>query len=88
MILQKFLRANANDADKAAAQLEKALAWRKSYQPNVAADEVFDKTRFSGLGYIVSLSGVPGSANTKDIAAFNIYGAVKDNKKTFGDLDG
>ena len=88
MILQKFLRANANDVDKAASQLVKALAWRKSYQPSVAADEVFDKLRFLGLGYIVSLSDVPGSPNAKDVAAFNIYGAVKDNKKTFGDLDG
>lgn len=88
VILQKFLRANANDVDRAAAQLEKALEWRKTYQPNIAADEIFDKARFSGLGYVVALTHVPGSPNAKDIAAFNIYGAVKDNKKTFGDLDG
>jgi hypothetical protein len=30
---------------------------------------------------------VPESENKKDIVTFNIYGAVKDNKATFGDLD-
>ena len=50
--------------------------------------EVFDKTRFEGLGYIAKIKGVPGSVNDTDVATFNIYGAVKDTKKTFGDLDG
>jgi len=31
---------------------------------------------------------VPGSQNANDVTVWNIYGAVKDNKKTFSDLDG
>ena len=88
VILQKFLRANAGDATKAAEQLEKVLKWRKEFKPLDAVNEVFDKTRFEGLGYVTQLKGIPGSLNSSDVAVFNIYGAVKDNKKTFGDLDG
>jgi len=33
------------------------------------------------------LKDVPESLNEKDVCTFNIYGAVKDNKKTFGELD-
>lgn len=88
IILQKFLRANAGDAVKAAEQLEAALEWRKEFQPLKTVDEVFDKSRFEGLGYITELKGVPGSTNSSDMGVFNIYGAVKDNKTTFGDLDG
>ncbi|KAF2147764.1 CRAL/TRIO domain-containing protein [Myriangium duriaei CBS 260.36] len=88
VILQKFLRANSGDATKAAEQLEAALKWRKEFQPLKTVEEVFDKSRFEGLGYVTELKGVPGSPNPNDVAVFNIYGAVKDNKKTFGDLDG
>ncbi|KAF2633592.1 CRAL/TRIO domain-containing protein [Macroventuria anomochaeta] len=87
LILQKFLRANANDLDKAKQQLLEALKWRKEFDPTKAAGESFDKTKFDGLGYIIEVDGVPESANKKDIVTFNIYGAVKDNKATFGDLD-
>lgn len=51
-------------------------------------NEVFDKSRFEGLGYVTDLKSVPGSPNQTDVCVFNIYGAVKDLKKTFGDLDG
>lgn len=88
LILHKFLRANAGDETKAAEQLTQALQWRKDYQPLKTVDEVFDKSRFEGLGYVTELEGVPGSPNKKDVAVFNIYGGVKDMKKTFGDLDG
>jgi hypothetical protein len=88
LILQKFLRANANDLPKAKAQLLETLKWRKTFQPSRAVEEVFEKERFDGLGYILELSDVPGSANSKDVVTFNVYGAVKDPKKTFGDLDG
>ncbi|KAF2419031.1 CRAL/TRIO domain-containing protein [Tothia fuscella] len=87
LILQKFLRGNANDVDKAATQLKNTLKWRKEFQPLKALEETFSKERFGGLGYVVELTDVPGSENKKDIATFNIYGAVKDNKKTFGDID-
>ena len=87
LILQKFLRANQGDLEKAKAQLLDALKWRKEFDPIKAADETFEKARFEGLGYILQLEGVPESLNKRDVVTFNIYGAVKDNKKTFGDLD-
>jgi hypothetical protein len=64
-----------------------ALKWRKEFKPLEVKDQVFDKTKFQGLGYVTHLKNVPGSPNEEDIATFNIYGAVKDTKKTFGDLD-
>ncbi|KAG9205014.1 Non-classical phosphatidylinositol transfer protein (PITP) [Epicoccum nigrum] len=87
LILQKFLRANANDLEKAKEQLLETLKWRKEFDPTKAASEAFDKTKFDGLGYIIEVEGVPESENKKDIVTFNIYGAVKDNKATFGDLE-
>ncbi|ORY14820.1 CRAL-TRIO domain-containing protein [Clohesyomyces aquaticus] len=88
LILQKFLRANAGEVEKAREQLVGTLKWRKEFDPVKAMSESFEKERFDGLGYIVEVDGVPESANKVDTATFNIYGAVKDNKKTFGDLDG
>lgn len=41
LILQKFLRANANDVEKARAQLLVTLQWRKEFQPLRAKDETF-----------------------------------------------
>lgn len=87
LILQKFLRANQNDLVKAKQQLLDTLKWRKEFDPVKAAGETFDKTKFDGLGYIIEVDGVPESENKKDVATFNIYGAVKDNKATFGDLE-
>lgn len=87
LILQKFLRANANDLLKAKEQLAKTLKWRKDFQPLKAKEETFSQTKFGGLGYITKLDGVPGSENKVDICTFNIYGAVKDNKETFGDIE-
>jgi hypothetical protein len=88
LILQKFLRANQNDLEKAKSQLLDTLKWRKVFDPIKAAGETFAKSKFDGLGYVLEVEGVPESPNKKDIVTFNIYGAVKDNKATFGDLDG
>ena len=87
LILQKFLRANANDLTKAKEQLLGTLKWRKEFQPLKAVEEEHSKDKFGGLGYVIVLSSVPGSPNEKDVATFNIYGAVKDNQKTFGDIE-
>ncbi|KAE9047907.1 Phosphatidylinositol transfer protein [Phytophthora rubi] len=87
LILQKFLRANANDVDKAKTQLGETLAWRSSFKPLETLDEKFSKEVFGGLGYVIEIEGVLGSENKKDVVTFNIYGAVKDNKATFGNLD-
>ncbi|KAL6705744.1 Non-classical phosphatidylinositol transfer protein (PITP) [Coniothyrium glycines] len=88
LILQKFLRANQNDLEKAKQQLLETLKWRKEFNPAKAAEESFEKQRFDGLGYVLEVEGVPESPNKKDIVTFNIYGAVKDNKATFGDIEG
>jgi phosphatidylinositol transfer protein SFH5 len=88
VILQKFLRANANDFTGAKTQLTNALKWRKSYQPMKAVDEVFDSTKFGGLGFVTTIKGAKETKNDADVATFNIYGAVgKDTKTTFGDTD-
>jgi hypothetical protein len=87
LILQKFLRANANDVEKAKEQLKGTLTWRKEFKPQEAVEETFSKEQFGGLGYVISLEGVPGSENKKDVCTFNVYGAVKDNKQTFGNID-
>jgi hypothetical protein len=87
LILQKFLRANKNDLAKAKQQLLETLKWRKEFDPIKAASETFSQEKFGGLGYIIEIEGMPGSLNEKDVVTFNIYGAVKDNKKTFGDVN-
>lgn len=87
LILQKFLRANQGDIEKAKHQLLDTLKWRKEFDPVKAAKESFEKSRFEGLGYILQVEGVPESVNKSDVVTFNVYGAVKDNKKTFGDLE-
>lgn len=86
LILQKFLRANANDLEKAKEQLLGTLKWRKEFQPLDQLKVSHNKESFGGLGYVTIIDGVPGSPNEKDVVTFNIYGAVKDNKKTFGDI--
>jgi hypothetical protein len=87
LILQKFLRANAGNVDKACEQLLGALKWRKAFKPLEVKKQVFDGTKFEGLGYVTHLKKVPGSINDVDVATFNIYGAVKDTNKTFGHVD-
>ncbi|KAB8338891.1 hypothetical protein FH972_021833 [Carpinus fangiana] len=88
LILQKFLRANSDDLDKATTQLLETLKWRKSFNPLATRDETFSKAGFAGLGYVTTVSGVPGSPNERDVVTFNVYGAAaKDIKATFGDLD-
>ena len=88
LILQKFLRANADDIAKAKQQLLDTLKWRKQFQPLKCVDEIHSGARFTGLGYVTVLDGIPNSPNTTDVVTFNIYGAVKDPKSTFEDLDG
>jgi len=88
LIMQKFLRASANDLAKAKEQLLATLKWRKEFQPLKTKEGVYTQKRFDGLGFVTILEGVPESPNNKDVATFNIYGAVKDPKATFEDLDG
>ena len=88
IILQKFLRANVDDLEKAKEQLTAALKWRKEYQPLKVRDETFDGEKFGKLGYVTRVKGAKETKNAEDVATFNIYGAAaKDIKKTFGDTD-
>ncbi len=74
IVLEKFLRANTKDVTKAKTQLTEALKWRKKMQPvKLLAESEFDNAKFGGLGY--------------EIISLNIYGAVKDNKATFGNVE-
>jgi hypothetical protein len=85
LILQKFLRANQNDLDKAVDQLLKTLEWRKEFNPITAMNETFSKDKFAGLGYVTE--STLQDKSTKQIVTWNIYGAVKDYEKTFVPLD-
>lgn len=83
LVLQKFLRANSNNVDAAYNQLLQTLKWRKKYNPEAAVEEEFSEARFGGLGYVTKINANEG----EKIITYNIYGACKDPKKTFGELD-
>lgn len=79
IVLQKFLRANSHNLEKTKNQLTDALKWRKEMDPVALVDSgEYSKEKFGGLGYVTTYG--------KDIFTWNIYGAVKDLKATFGDV--
>ncbi|KAI5795310.1 CRAL-TRIO domain-containing protein [Peziza echinospora] len=84
LILQKFLRANFNNVEGAYTQLLDTLKWRKEYNPEAAVAEEFSEAKFGGLGWVSKLKVGEG---VEKVVTWNIYGACKDTKKTFGDLD-
>lgn len=84
VILQKFLRANDNDVAAAEKQLTDALEWRKKVQPASLVSETFDKKKFGDLGYVTVHKDEAGK---ETVITWNIYGAVKDNKATFGNVE-
>lgn len=84
IVLQKFMRANPGELEKAKTQFTEALKWRKKMNPTKLADDVYhDRSKFGGLGYIT----VYGEGEKKEVVTWNIYGAVKDIKSTFGDVE-
>ncbi|KAL6691860.1 CRAL-TRIO domain-containing protein [Trichoderma pleuroticola] len=83
VVLQKFLRANNGDLASAEKQLAAALAWREKWQPTKLVSEAFNKDKFGGLGFVTNHKDEAGN-NT--VITWNIYGSVKDNKATFGDV--
>lgn len=83
VVLQKFLRANNGDLPAAVKQLTAALEWRKKLQPLKLIDQVYDEDKYTGLGYVTTHKDAEGK---ETIITWNIYGAVKDKKKTFGDV--
>uniref|UniRef100_A0A0B7K3J8 Phosphatidylinositol transfer protein SFH5 n=1 Tax=Bionectria ochroleuca TaxID=29856 RepID=A0A0B7K3J8_BIOOC len=84
IVLQKFLRAKGGDVDVAAKQLEDALKWRKELKPTELVERSFDADTFEGLGYATVHKNAAGQ---ETVITWNIYGAVKSFKKTFGDVD-
>jgi hypothetical protein len=85
IVLTKFLRANTGDLAAAKKQLTSALEWRKKMNPLELVKQSYSEDKFGGLGYVTTHKGENPSKET--IISWNIYGAVKDNKKTFGDVE-
>lgn len=84
IVLEKFLRANLKDVNKAKAQLKDALVWRKKTDPVKLLTEIeFDKSKFGDLGYVTVYETEQG----KEVITWNIYGAVKDKQATFGNVE-
>lgn len=84
IVLQKFLHANHSNVEKAKQQLVDALKWRKQMDPVALVDGgEYSKEKFGGLGYVTEYAGEKG----REIVTWNIYGAVKDTKATFGDVE-
>ena len=86
MILQKFLRANANDIPKAYSQLHDTLVWRKSFFSGASSESTkgWHDSKFAGMGYVSVLS-LPNHEHTT-VVSWNVYGATSNMKRTFGDL--
>lgn len=85
IVLEKFLRANTKDVAKAKAQLIEALKWRKRMDlVKLLKENEFDAGKFGGLGYVTVYHNKEGG---KEIVTWNIYGGVKDNKDTFGNVE-
>jgi hypothetical protein len=90
IVLEKFLRANNQDVEKARTQLLAALKWRAKMKPLQLVEREFDGNKFGGLGFVtvyeVDGEGEAGGVG-KEVVSWNIYGGVKDIKKTFGDVE-
>ncbi|KAK2673037.1 CRAL-TRIO lipid binding domain [Fusarium oxysporum f. sp. vasinfectum] len=84
VVLQKFLHAHNDDPVAAEKQLTQALEWRKKMNPTALVTQTFDKSKFGDLGYVTVHKGENGK---ETIITWNIYGAVKDNKATFGNVE-
>lgn len=86
IVLEKFLRANNKDVAKAKSQLTSALKWRKRVQPAKLLKETeFDPVKFGGLGYVTIYP--KSDKHEKEILTWNIYGAAKNVKATFGNVE-
>ncbi|KAL6917508.1 hypothetical protein FSST1_009003 [Fusarium sambucinum] len=84
VVLQKFLRANNDDPAAAEKQLTQALEWRKKMNPTAFVTQTFDKNKFDDLGFVTVHNG---ENNKETIITWNIYGAVKDKKATFSNVE-
>lgn len=88
LILQKFLRANSNDLAKAYSQLKDTLVWRKSFfSPGGESSKGWSDAKFAGMGYTTTITVDRAGDKTRKVVSWNIYGAAKDIKAAFGNLD-
>ena len=103
IVLQKYLNANDQDVARAFDQLKKTLEWRREWKPRELLEKKFSKEQFGGLGYVsVYHVGGDGKSEKeeegreegggwdpekREVFTWNVYGAVKDIEKTFGNLD-
>ncbi|KAG9236552.1 putative phosphatidylinositol transfer protein sfh5 [Amylocarpus encephaloides] len=86
IVIEKFLKANNGNVTEAIVQLKKALKWRKEMNPaGLLANVEFDRSKFGDLGYVTVYPQTDGAV--REIVTWNIYGAVKDLKSTFGNLE-
>jgi hypothetical protein len=85
LILQKFLRANGNDISKAFSQLKDTMVWRKGFfSADGESSKGWSDEKFKGIGYVTTIKHKSGK---EKVVCWNVYGATKDLKKTFGNLD-
>jgi hypothetical protein len=78
-LLNKFLQANQHDVDAAKSQLLKTLKWRKKFSPLSAAFKEKHKEVYDELGLVTK--------HESTVMTWNLYGAVEDKERVFGDLD-
>ncbi|GAA6035265.1 hypothetical protein JCM8097_008789 [Rhodosporidiobolus ruineniae] len=95
LVLQKFLRSQHGDVDKAVEALGKTLKWRSEFgldKQEGEEDKVEEDARdvkFDGLGWITRV-GFEGEGKRSVVCTWNIYGAAAKAgglKVVFGDLE-
>ncbi len=80
VILAKFLRARSLNVQQAADMLVATLKWRDEFKIDEIMQEKFDSEVFGKLGVVY------GKDKEGHPVTYNLYGAVKDLKAVFGDV--
>lgn len=82
VLLNKFLKANANDLTKAQEQLKNTLEWRKEFRPLYAAFAEEHDQKFDNVVVLTHEDG-------KEVATWNLYNSdgTSNPKDLFTDLD-
>ena len=80
MILAKFVRARTLNVSDAADMLVATLKWRDEFKIEEIMKEEFDPEVFGKLGKVF------GKDKDGRPVTYNLYGAVKDMKAVFGDV--
>ncbi|KAI9062585.1 CRAL/TRIO domain-containing protein [Trametes sanguinea] len=80
VVLAKFLRARDLDVARAAEMLVSTLEWREEFKIDEVMHEEFDQDVFGRLGKVY------GKDKEGRPVIWNLYGAVKDMKAVFGDI--